>query len=281
MKKIFSTIMLVMMLLTLLACVDNTNNSQNGEDQEPDTNTPDDGNEEPVLVVTKSSEKFLEGTLDEFEVYKFATNIAGPTIFIIGGIHGDERAGWQATISMLDYEFKRGTVYVLPVASRRACYGDPPVRYFETDLNRTFPGIASGTDTQVLAYTIYNAIKATNPDCVIDCHESRGSYSTTTLLGDQIIINDYSYSLYALSVVNDFNKLEMNADKVKFRTEGSPPAGSINKEFSEREGVPVFTLETNRDTKSGISGEKNALADRKAQQLALIDIILNTFEIEE
>ena len=233
--------------------------------------------------ITKSSKTFLTGTQNEFVIHKFESDISGPTIFIIGGIHGDERAGWNATQKMVDanynYDYKRGTVYVLPVASR-AAFLTPPKRYFGTDLNRTFPGSETGTETDVLAYTIYHAIKDTNPDCVIDCHESRGTHSETTYLGDQIILHDQKYNLFVLDIFRDFNKLPMMADKKNFNLDWYPPSGSINREFTDREQVPVFTIETNRGTKNNtIYDETQPLQDRIDQQLALIDLILKRFEV--
>lgn len=234
---------------------------------------------ETIVEVNKSSKTFLKESIDEFTVYKFETNIPGPTIFILGGIHGDERAGWKTALEILDYNFKRGTVYVLPIASRRAVFSTPPKRYFETDLNRSFPGLASGTDTQRLAYYLYQAIKETKPDLVLDLHESRGSY-TEGNLGDQIIVHDSLYNLYVDEVLYEFNNLELMEGKTKFRLDSVPPKGSINREFTEREGVPVFTLETNRGSKKGtISEESIMLETRIAEQKAMIEIIINNFQI--
>lgn len=234
-----------------------------------------------ALVVTESVETYLDGTLDEFSIYKFETNVPGPTFFIIGGIHGNERAGWMAGLEMLQYPFSRGTVYVLPVANKRAATAEPPVRYVSglSDLNRAFPGNANGTTTPKLAHHIFQAIASCEPDIVLDLHESRFSYDNGGL-GDSIILHLARYSLYLDTLLYEFNHMAFMADKKPFTNLNSPPTGSINKEFSESYNIPVFTIETNRNTAyNTIESEMNPLMDRIEQQLAFIKLFLDTFEL--
>lgn len=234
-----------------------------------------------ALVVTESVETYLAGTLDEFSIYKYETNVPGPTFFIIGGIHGNERAGWMAGLQMRQYPFERGVVYVLPVANKRAATAEPPVRYVSglSDLNRAFPGNASGTTTQKLAHVIFQAIASCEPDIVLDLHESRFSYDSGGL-GDSIILHLPRYSLYLDSLLYEFNHMAFMADKQPFTNLNAPPTGSINKEFSNRYNIPVFTIETNRNTPNNtIESEINPLEDRIEQQLAFIKLFLDTFEL--
>lgn len=234
--------------------------------------------EKNVINVEKSSRTYLKNTQNEFTIYKFETNIAGPTIFIIGGIHGDERAGWKAALKMLEYDFFRGTVYVLPEANNKAINSNPPVRQVGQNLNRVFPGKVNGTDVEVVAYHIYEAIKSVKPDLVLDLHESRGSYKDG-YLGDTIINNVDLYSLYLSSVISELKKLDLLKNNPTFSKESSPPKGSINKEVSERENIPVFTIETNRGNFKGtINDETIPLEKRISIQLAIVDLILKTFE---
>lgn len=230
--------------------------------------------------VIKTHSEYLSNTDMKFDVYKYETNVEGPTIFIMGGIHGDERAGWNAALRLINYEFTRGTIYILPVANVKAAYNTPqPTRHFGQDLNRQFPGNRYGTDTQILAFYIYNVIKEAKPDLVLDLHESRGSYlEEEGYLGNQILLHHGLYNLYVLEVLDAFNKLDLMKGKLSFRLDGSPPSGSINRTFTENEDIPVFTIETNRGGLS-INAETIPLESRIAEQLALVEIILNTFEV--
>ncbi len=233
---------------------------------------------EVQVNVIKTSQTYLKDTLDEFTIYKFETNVPGPTIFIIGGIHGDERAGWHAALEMLNYNYKRGITYVLPQANKRAITSNPPVRMVGTNLNRVFPGNLNGGHVEVLAYTIYEAIKAANPDLVLDLHESRGSYKDG-YLGDQIINDLGLYNLYLHEVLKEVNKLDILIGNPPFGLDTAPPVGSINKTYSSNEDVPVFTIETNRANFTGtINDELIILEERIEIQLKIVDIILKTFE---
>ena len=46
-------------------------------------------------VQTVSRYKIGEGTTEENEVVKIVSENPGPTVYIVGGIHGDELAGWN------------------------------------------------------------------------------------------------------------------------------------------------------------------------------------------
>lgn len=262
MKSFLSLILLGLFTLSLVACE---------QDKLPD---PD-----PEIIVEKTSETYLEGTLNEFTVYKFETKVEGPTAFIIGGIHGNERAGWMAAQSILNHTFTRGTVYVLPMANRQASLADPPVRFLSgwTDLNRAFPGDPSGTQTQRLAHAIFSVMAQAEPDYVLDLHESRYSY-TNNGLGDAVILHNGLYSLFMMDLLETFNAYEFQIGQTPFTYLNSPPVGSINREFTETYNVPVFTLETNRNSSNySIDGELNPLALRIQQQLALIQLFLEQF----
>ncbi len=251
----------------LIACKDE-------DDQDDDKND---------VVVTRSEKTYLEDTEDQFTVYTFETDVEGPTFFIIGGIHGDERAGWMAAQAMLTHDFLRGTVHILPIANRLGTIQDPPRRNApgRADLNRTFPGDPDGSDLERLAHAIFVVMAQKEPDIVLDLHESRESY-TEGRIGDSIVLHDSSQSLYGLTVIETFNALPLMEERTPFTNLNAPPIGSINRTFTETYDVPVFTIETNRDTgTSGIDGERVPLSVRIEQQVTLITIFLDTFMLEE
>lgn len=99
----------------------------------------------------------------------------GPTIWLCGGIHGDEVTGTeviQRVFMQLKVEkLKKGKVMALPVmnplgyemASRVSPYDDE-------DLNRQFPGDPNGSTAERLANVIFETIIQTKPDLVLDLH---------------------------------------------------------------------------------------------------------------
>lgn len=236
------------------------------------------------IEMERSVQVYLEGTEDTFEVHTFNTHVPGPVVFIIGGVHANERAGWMAAQALLDETFERGIIHILPIAQRRTWLLDPPRRVYPgwQDLNRSFPGRPDGSPSEQLAYAIYNAIRATSPDLVIDLHESRFSYTEEGWIGDSLILHLADYSLYVLEVLEQFNALPLQENQTPFTYLNAPPVGSLNRTYSEQFDVPVLTVETNRQAvTTAIDSEQQPLSLRVAQQLALIDIILETFKVSE
>ncbi|MFC4987787.1 succinylglutamate desuccinylase/aspartoacylase domain-containing protein [Saliphagus infecundisoli] len=102
---------------------------------------------------------------------------AGPTALVVGGMHGDEVAGYEAGNQILDWQIDRGTLVMLPEAdvdaiNRGTRHGS--VGY----LNRQFP--TGREPTSGLAQDIWGVVEMHEPDVVIDMHSSRGIWGTDT-----------------------------------------------------------------------------------------------------
>lgn len=100
--------------------------------------------------------------------------IGGPTALITAGVHGDEGpwGGWaihKLLARILPSEL-RGVIRVVPVANPLAMQSDTRnAAVDQLDLNRVFPGSASGSYTEVLAHQLVeNAVSGAN--VVIDLH---------------------------------------------------------------------------------------------------------------
>ena len=53
---------------------------------------------EEVFEVENSSYKLMEGTLMETEVFHIHSANEGPCVYVVGAVHGDERAAWYAAL---------------------------------------------------------------------------------------------------------------------------------------------------------------------------------------
>lgn len=96
----------------------------------------------------------------------------GPTVFITAALHGDEINGTGAVRELLqadDIELTRGAVLLVPVLNLLAF--DRHSRYLpdRRDLNRSFPGTASGSLAGRMANTIFNDL-VMRCDYGIDLH---------------------------------------------------------------------------------------------------------------
>lgn len=115
----------------------------------------------------------LEGTRYETPIYAREGSESGPTAVVVGGLHGDEVAGYRAAERVARWRFDAGTVVVLPRANR------PAIRRGTRhgvggDLNRKFP--PGEAPTTRLARAIWEFVQARDPDVVLDLHESEGIY---------------------------------------------------------------------------------------------------------
>jgi hypothetical protein len=97
----------------------------------------------------------------------------GPHLFVTGGVHGGEYPGIEAAIrfaGMLDPDTLRGRVTTVHMTN-------PPAFYAKTqyvvpldgrNLNREFPGLATGTVSQRMAHAVFQLARAA--DAWVDLH---------------------------------------------------------------------------------------------------------------
>ena len=253
-KRLCLLIGIVIFASTLAACK---------EQQEPD----------PENIVERTSKKILTGTIYETEVYYFKSNLPGPKVVIVGGIHGDEIAGWMVADALVERKDFKGEIMIIPRANilatqleqrypgstNNGMYNN--VKY--TALNREFPGKADGTVTERIAYAIVEVVTEFSPTYLIDLHESKRSYSDPSpLLGDEIIYGNKKGAMLALEMVEDFNDT-LDPSDTPFITDANPPEGSFNHYFGKTYDAITFTFETNRQL---------GLAKRMKQQNDLLNI---------
>jgi len=190
----------------------------------------------------------------------------GATVYIIGGIHGDETAGWTAANLLREVCPRAGTVYVLSPANVYGAEHDQRTTKSMRDLNRSFPGDPEGWDAERIAASIYGDIAERRPDIVLDLHETRGPQENAPERDDlrnSIIVNDVSpigELIWALTVDG------VSGEALTLL--GSPPEGSVNRTVSEQLGIPVITLETWRT---------EPLSARVARQIAFTEAVLRFY----
>lgn len=103
---------------------------------------------------------------------------AGPTVLITAGIHSAEYVGIQAAIELsneLDPDELHGNVIILPIVNRSGFENRTMSMVYEDgkNLNRVFPGDASGTESDRLAHMIFEVFIRSS-DAYIDLHSGDG-----------------------------------------------------------------------------------------------------------
>ena len=258
-KKIFLSIIIAIFFLTIGCAKTQTTDDDPTPEPEPEP--------KEEIVLEKSNYTIMTGTTVETTVYVFKSNVSGPTVFITGGTHGDELAGWHAALKLLERDDYRGTVIIIPRLNRLACELEQRypgtvdgVKY--TDLNRAFPGDENGTITQQLAYAIQEEILKYDPKYVIDLHESRGSYTGGQRLGDQLLWGNAKTALMLEDVLEIYNTKYLEEGDAPFMLDGPGVEHSLNYWVGTVLGKYEFTVETSRLL---------ALDKRISQQLNIIN----------
>lgn len=124
----------------------------------------------------QSDETFtlLEGTEHETTGYVQIADADGPTVLAVGGLHGNEVAGYEAAAGVSDMELERGRLVTVPRANATAIESGTRIGADGTDLNRQFPtGEEPSTE---LARALWSVVEEYDPDVVIDLHESQELY---------------------------------------------------------------------------------------------------------
>ena len=195
--------------------------------------------------VTRETYSIMEGTVMETEVVHIHSAGAGPAIYIVGGVHGDEKAAWYCATLMRDITISCGDLYILVPANANGARNDTRYVVDRQDLNRSFPGDPDGNEAEALADAIFTDIKRIRPDLVLDLHEAIVMTQSRDFLGSTYIFTD-------LSGMEDlfFDLLFATQDGTichnEFGYTGPGPDGSVNAEVTRRLHIPVITVETFR-----------------------------------
>jgi glutamine amidotransferase-like uncharacterized protein len=134
------------------------------------------------------------GTRWETPAFVRVAREPGPTVMVVGGMHGNEAAGGRAAEGIRHWRIARGKLVVIPRANRlglaRSTRKVPDGKPY--DLNRRFPSKPDGKVTGPLAGSIWKLAQEHRPDWLVDLHESRDyRYRTTKkrkTLGNTLIV---------------------------------------------------------------------------------------------
>jgi predicted deacylase len=103
----------------------------------------------------------------------------GPTVSIIGGVHGDEPEGSiaiDALLAGLDTSRLKGIIRAVPVCNPVAAQADSRVNPLDgLNLAREFPGAPDGRPTQKLAHVLAREVIA-GSDLLVDLHSAGRDY---------------------------------------------------------------------------------------------------------
>ena len=157
----------------------------------------------------------------------------GPTLMVLGGVHGNEPGGWLAAEEIAEWRPARGSLVVVPRANVLATHALERTLPDFGDLNRMYPGsYTSSLPMARMAAHIVNAARYFEVERVLDLHESwgffaeRGENGGTAFLGQTITSGPGPDRLpIATPVARAFNaQVEVERDHLFARDRTSFPA---------------------------------------------------------
>lgn len=217
-----------------------------------------------------------EGTEEENTVVVLQGKDAGPIIYIVAGVHGDEQAGWLAGNLLKNATIQSGTVYIVSPANYYGAHKDQRRTKEGWDLNRSFPGDPAGGDAQRIAHAIFTDIQDKQPALVLDLHEAQPKEDDYEKLGSNYDALGNSLICHSLDGIGELvldAMLTSEAGELcssPLTLYGSPPSGSVNQTVAQQLDIPAITVETLRS---------EPLAQRVRNQLDLVEFILEYYDM--
>jgi predicted deacylase len=180
------------------------------------------------------------------DVTTIDSGIEGPTALIVGGIHGDEEAGYRAAQQMLDWEPDTGRFVVLPKANPRAIAHNAR-DIDETNLNRQF--LDERGAVTPLAQSIWGIVEQTEPDVVLSLHEARGIYDESSSVGQAVFHSPTADAKDAARMgINRANQTirrrHLMFDLGHVSPPNNSPSGLLTEKTTYDLGIPSFIVET-------------------------------------
>ncbi|MYB41281.1 MAG: hypothetical protein F4X76_03635, partial [Chloroflexi bacterium] len=176
----------------------------------------------------------LEGTEWENPLVAHHSGEEGPSVLVLGGVHGNEPGSWLATEEIVEWQPVRGSLIVIPRANIVATRVGERTLPELGDLNRLYPGAADAElPMSRMAAQIVEVARRYRVSLVLDLHESwgfyveRGSNSGTAFIGQTITGGPGADSEAATRIAEDFNaQVEIERDQLVARDRGSWGFGS-------------------------------------------------------
>lgn len=218
-------------------------------------------------IASAQANTLLPGSPYSTEVYIRCGSAPGPSVLILGGVHGDEPAGSLAAEEARLLPIKRGKLIIIPRVNKLAL--DQGIRTLPHigDINRAYPGYPNGSPSEQITHAIAALIELHHVTMLVDLHEGRAFHRLDkTSVGQTILFaaNDRS-TLLAMAAAEHMNT-QIGERQKRFSLVAHPVPHSAAHFAAERYGIVAFTLET---------AAVQPLADRIAQHVALVSFLLS------
>lgn len=201
------------------------------------------------LPAQTSEQPIAKGSPDETACFRVESGKPGPKVLILGGVHGNEPAGFRAARQVLAWTPTRGSLLVVPRANARALAAgtrrSPGLSKARSDLNRQFPQKQGDEPKTPLARALWQLIEQERPDWILDLHEGYDFHRINKKsVGSSVIApRDAHLREIAAGMIAAVDASIPKAEH-RFKLLGPPVMGSLARAAHDRLGIPAMILET-------------------------------------
>lgn len=196
---------------------------------------------------------------------------SGPTVVVVGGVHGNEIAGYHAARRFIDVIPKRGTLIVIPEANRLGIESNARNGGHPGDLNRDFPRSRSGKPQSVLAESIWEVMQKHRPDYLFDLHEGYDFHRlNSNSVGQTIIYYPTGNAKSMAQTMQQAVNASISRSGHRFALLRYPIQGSLARAAGIVFGTKAMILETSR---------KQTLDTRITQHVTMVNAALERLEM--
>lgn len=241
----------------------------------PASRTSDDTGTTTGTQATPSSnarrQMLADGTRFATPYYDNDSGKPGPTVVVVGGMHGNETAGYTAARQLTNLIPKRGRLIVIPEANKLGIEANSRNGSHPGDLNRDFPRSKSESADSVLAKSIWSLMRSVRPDYLFDLHEGYDFHKINkSSVGQSLIYyptgDAYSMAKTMQSKVNQgISNTRHHFSLLKY-----PIKGSLARATGIVFGTKAMILETSR---------KQPLERRVGQHVTMVKAALERLQM--
>jgi predicted deacylase len=217
-----------------------------------------------------------DGTRFETEYYFHNSGSPGPTLMIVGGMHGNEPAGAAAAEVIRHWQIAKGKLLVIPRANVPALNAKkrliPGVATNVSNLNRNFPRANQEESPRgELAAAIWELALEYKPDWLLDLHEGYDfSRTNSKSVGSSLIAFPMPEADAAAKLMLDAVNATIPDASLNFMRLGTPVNGSLARAAGEHLKIPAMILETTT---------KQPLAKRALQHQVMVAQLMDHLEM--
>lgn len=178
------------------------------------------------------------------------SQVAGPTVLVVGGVHGNEPAGSRAAEQISGWKPIRGKLIVVPRVNRLGLEANtrwlPKYRSDKSlrDLNRNFPRKGRDEPQSELANALWEFANEHQPDWVFDLHEGFDFHRINSKSVGSSVIAFPRQKNFATQMVAEVNRVVPKEKQFVVLAGSGPVAGSFARACGEKLNAQGFICET-------------------------------------